>query len=109
MEGEINRESMEYIRDLTPDFEKWVVDFAINEVWSRPGLDHRTRQLCIIAADTALGNGLQLKAHIATALLSGATKEEIVEVILLMAVYAGFPRAWNGLIAAKEVFTEQSK
>ena len=109
MEGQINRESMEYIRDLAPDFERWVLDFVFKEVWSRPGLDQKARQLCIIAADTALGNEVQLKSHIATALISGATKEEIVEVILLMAVYAGFPAAWNGLIAAKDVFTGQSK
>ena len=65
--------------------------------------------LITIAALTALGKDIQLRAHIALALVNGATKEEIVEVILHMMVYAGFPAAWNGLIAAKEVFTEQSR
>jgi 4-carboxymuconolactone decarboxylase len=60
-----------------------------------------------VAALTALGNApLQLQSHIEGALNSGCTREEIVEVIIQMAVYAGFPAAINGINAAKEVFTK---
>lgn len=108
MQGEVNRDSIAYISDIAPDFGKYVREFALGEVWARPGLDRKTRSLCTVAALTALDKDIQLRAHIALALLNGATREEIVEVILHMAVYAGFPAAWNGLIAAKQVFTEQS-
>ena len=59
----------------------------------------------MVAALTALGNASpQLKVHIAAALHVGCTREEIVEVIMQMAVYAGFPAALNGLFAAREIF-----
>jgi len=109
MEGEINRDSIAYIGDIAPDFGRYVQEFALGEIWARPGLDRKTRSLCTVSALTALGKEIQLRAHIALALVNGATKEEIVEVILHMAVYAGFPAAWNGLISAKQVFGEQSK
>jgi len=109
MTGDINRDSVAYISDIAPDFGKYVKQFARDQVWARPGLDRKTRSLCTVAALTALGKDLQLRAHISLALSNGATKEEIVEVILHMAVYAGFPAAWNGLIAAKDVFTEKAK
>ena len=107
MEREINRESAAYVGDIAPDFGRFVQEFVRDEVWSRPGLDRKTRSLCTVAALTALGKELQLRAHIGLALQNGATREEIVEVLLHMSVYAGFPAAWNGLIAAKQVFSEQ--
>ena len=62
----------------------------------------------MVAALTALGNATpQLKVHIHGALNVGCTKEEVVEVIMQMAVYAGFPAALNGLFVAKEVFSER--
>jgi len=76
-------------------------------VMARPGLDRRSRQFATIAALTALGNAApQLKVHIAGALNVGCTAQEIVEVILQMAVYAGFPATINALNVAREVFEE---
>ena len=76
---------------------------------SRPGLDKPTRQMATIAALTALGTATaQLKVHIHGALNVGCTPREITEVILQMAVYAGFPAAINGLVAARDVFRERS-
>ena len=108
MEAEQDRDRVAYINDIAPDFARMVQQFALGEVWSRPGLDRKSRSLCTVAALTALGRERQLKAHIALALRNGATQEEVVEVMLHMAVYAGFPAAWNGLVAAKDVFGEQS-
>lgn len=69
------------------------------------GLDLRSREIATVAALTAMGNAApQLKVHIGAALHVGLTQDEIVEVIMQMAVYAGFPAALNGLFAAKEVF-----
>jgi len=96
------------LRDIAPDFAEWVVDFSYGDVMSRPGLDRRSRQFATIAALTALGNAApQLKVHISGALNVGCKPQEIIEVILQMAVYAGFPAAINALNVAREVFNEQ--
>lgn len=91
------------LRDIAPDFANWIIDFSYGDVMSRPGLDRRTRQLATIAALTALGNAQpQLRMHIAGALNVGCKPQEIVEVILQMAVYAGFPATINALNVARE-------
>jgi 4-carboxymuconolactone decarboxylase len=96
---------VEGLRDIAPDLADWIVDFSYGDVMSRPGLDRRTRQLATIAALAALGHcAPQLKVHITGALNVGCTRQEIVEVILQMTVYAGFPAAINALNLAREVF-----
>jgi 4-carboxymuconolactone decarboxylase len=96
------------LRDIAPDFAEWIVDFSYGDVMARPGLDRRSRQFATIAALTALGNAApQLKVHIGGALNVGCKPQEIVEVILQMTVYAGFPAAINALNVAREVFNEQ--
>jgi 4-carboxymuconolactone decarboxylase len=95
------------IRDLAPDLADWIIDFSYGDVMSRPGLDKRTRQLATIAALTALGHAQpQLKVHITGALNVGCRPAEIVEVIMQMAVFAGFPAALNALTVAREAFAE---
>ena len=92
---------------IAPDLARFVVEFPYGDVYSRPGLDLKTREIATVAALTAMGHfQLQLKSHIEGALNVGCTRDEIVEVIIQMAVYAGFPAAINGIIAAKEVFDE---
>jgi 4-carboxymuconolactone decarboxylase len=93
---------LDNLKDLSPDLARLTVEFPYGDVVSRPGLDLRSRQ---IATVTALGNApVQLRAHIDIALNVGCTRDEIREVIIQMAVYAGFPAALNGMAAAKEVF-----
>jgi 4-carboxymuconolactone decarboxylase len=82
-----------------------VLEFPFGDIYSRPGLDLRAREIATIAALTALGNASpQLKVHIEAGLNVGLSRDEITEVIMQMAVYAGFPAAVNGLFAAKEIF-----
>ena len=96
---------LETLTDIAPDLGRWVIDFAYGDVVSRPGLDLRTRELATVAALTALGNAQpQLKSHIGGALNAGCTPQEVLEVIMQMAVYAGFPASLNGISAAREVF-----
>jgi len=96
---------VEQLRDIAPDLADWIVDFSYGDVLSRPGLDGRTRQLATIAALTSLGNAQpQLKVHVTGALKLGCRPQEIIEVILQMAVFAGFPAAINALAVAREVF-----
>ena len=93
------------LKDIAPDFARYLIEFPFGDIYARPGLDLRSREIATIAALTAMGNAApQLKVHIAAGLNVGLTQEEITEVIMQMAVYAGFPAALNGLFAAKEVF-----
>jgi 4-carboxymuconolactone decarboxylase len=93
--------------EVAPDFAKWIVESVYGDVLSRPELPLREREIATVAALTALGNAPgQLKAHIEGALNVGLTRQEIVEVISQMAVYAGVPAAIRGLQTAKEVFAE---
>lgn len=96
------------LKDIAPDFADWIISFAYGDVMSRPGLDRKSRQIATIAALTALGTAVpQLKVHIHGALNVGCQPTEIVETILQMAVYSGFPSAINGLGAAQEVFRDR--
>ena len=96
---------VESLQDIAPDFAQYLIEFPFGDIYSRPELDLRSREIATVAALTALGNAApQLKVHIGAALHVGLTQNEIIEVIMQMAVYAGFPAALNGLFAAKEVF-----
>ena len=107
--GESGAAVVDGLRDIAPDFADWIVDFSYGDVLSRPGLDRRTRQLATIAALTALGNAQpQLKVHIEGALNVGCRAQEVIETILQMAVFAGFPAAVNALVVAREVITARN-
>ncbi|SDV03984.1 carboxymuconolactone decarboxylase family protein [Pseudomonas mucidolens] len=96
------------LSDISPELGDWIVDFAYGDVFSRPGVALCTRELATISALTALGNAQpQLKVHIEGALNVGCKPEEIVEIIIQMAVYAGFPSALNGISVAREVFAKR--
>ncbi|HEU5133758.1 MAG TPA: carboxymuconolactone decarboxylase family protein [Steroidobacteraceae bacterium] len=105
MTGDSGSGVVDSLRDIAPDLANWIIEFSYGDVLSRPGLDRHSRQIATIAALTALGNAQpQLKVHIAGALDAGCTQQEIVEVILQMAVFAGFPAAINALNVARDVF-----
>jgi 4-carboxymuconolactone decarboxylase len=100
---------VESLADICPDLGRYIVEFGFGDVYSRPGLSLQQRELATVAALTALGNATpQLKVHIAAAMNVGLSHEEIVETILQMSVYAGFPAALNGMFAAKEVFAQHA-
>jgi 4-carboxymuconolactone decarboxylase len=95
------------LAEIAPDFARQVIEFPYGDIYSRNQMDAKSRAIAIIAALTTLGNATpQLKVHIHAALGVGCSREEVVEVMMQMAVYAGFPAALNGLFAAKEVFAE---
>ena len=106
--GDSGESVVSSLRDIAPDLADCIVDFSFGEVMARPGLDPRSRQDATNAALTALGKAQpQLKVHIAGALNVGCKPHEIVEVILQMAVFAGFPAAINALNVAREVFASR--
>ena len=97
------------LADIAPDFATYLLEFPFGDIYSRPGLDLRGGEIATIAALTALGNATpQLKVHIEAGLNVGLTRDEIVEILMQMAAYAGFPAALNGLFAAKEVFAQRA-
>jgi 4-carboxymuconolactone decarboxylase len=103
--GELVRERL---KDISPDLARYVIEFPFGDVYNRPGLDLKSREIATIAALTALGNTVsQLKVHIKGALNVGVSRQEIIEIIIQMAVYAGFPAALNAMYAAKEVFEQR--
>lgn len=102
-----SKDLMESLKDIAPDLGRYVIEFPYGDIYERKGLDLKSREIATVAALTALGDTkLELKDHINGALNVGCSRDEIVEVIMQMAVYAGFPRAINGINAAKEVFEE---
>ena len=102
---EVAERLMQSMADIAPDLARYAIEFPFGDIFARPGLDLKSREMINVAALTAMGNATpQLKFHINGALNVGCTREEIVEIIIQMAVYAGFPAALNGMAAAKEVF-----
>jgi 4-carboxymuconolactone decarboxylase len=90
---------------VSPDFARWIVESVYCDVLSRPKLPLRDREIATLAALATLGNApAQLKAHVEGALNVGLSKDEIVEVLMQMAVYAGVPAAINAMRIAAEVF-----
>jgi 4-carboxymuconolactone decarboxylase len=105
IDGEAGNKVIAALADIAPDFATYLFEFPFGDIYSRPGLDLRAREIATIAALTALGNATpQLKVHIEAGLNVGLSRNEITEIIMQMAVYAGFPAALNGLFAAKDVF-----
>ncbi|MEO0408453.1 MAG: carboxymuconolactone decarboxylase family protein [Cyanobacteria bacterium P01_A01_bin.135] len=107
IDGHAGEQVIASLQDIAPDLARYVIEFPFGDIYSRPGLDLKSREVATVAALTAMGNAQpQLKVHIQAALNVGCTQAEIVEVIMQMAVYAGFPAALNGITAAKEVFSD---
>lgn len=105
IDGEAGQNVISALADIAPDFATYVFEFPFGDIYSRPGLSVRDREIAAIASLAAMGNATpQLKVHIEAGLNVGLTREEITEILMQMAVYAGFPAALNGLFAAKEVF-----
>lgn len=99
-------ELIERMSAASSDLAELTVAFPFGEIYSRPGLDLRSRELVTLSALIALGAWPQFKVHVRGALSAGCTTTEIKEVIIQLAVYAGFPAALNAMQAAGEVFEE---
>jgi len=105
--GEPGLAAISSVSQVAPEMEQWIVAFGFGDVYSRPALPPRDRQLLTMATLTALGGcEPQLKLHIKAALNVGVTPEEVVETFMHAAGYCGFPRAMNALGVAREVFDE---
>jgi 4-carboxymuconolactone decarboxylase len=93
--------------DLTRGFQELITRYAWGEVWSRPGLDRRSRSMITLALLAALGHEDELAMHVRAAVRNGLSPEEISEVLLHTAIYAGVPAANSALAVAQRVLAEE--
>ena len=108
IDGEAGERVVAALADIAPDFAEMLLEFPFGDIYTRPGLAVRDREIATIGALCAMGTApAQLKVHVEAGLNVGLSREEITEILMQMAVYAGFPAALNGLFAAKEVFAEE--
>lgn len=109
IDGHAGEQVIAALADIAPDLGRYIIEFPFGDIYRRPGLDLKSREIATVAALTALGNAApQLKVHIHGALNVGCSEQEVIEVIMQMAVYAGFPAALNGIFAAKAVLAERA-
>ena len=107
IDGQAGQNVIDALQDIAPDFADYLFEYPFGDIMSRPGLGLREREIATVAALCALGTAPnQLKVHIQAALNCGVSRDEIVEILMQMSVYAGFPAALNGLAVAKQVFAE---
>jgi 4-carboxymuconolactone decarboxylase len=93
---------------FTADFQDFITRYAWGDVWTRPGLDRRARSMITLTALTALGREGELELHVRGAVRNGLTREEIAEVLLHTAVYAGVPAANAAFAVAQRVLDEEA-
>lgn len=105
IDGQAGQNVIDALQDIAPDFADYLFEYPFGDIMSRPGLGLREREIATVAALCALGTAeTQLRVHIQAALNCGVSRDEIVEILMQMSVYAGFPAALNGLMVAKQVF-----
>ncbi|MBC2581322.1 carboxymuconolactone decarboxylase family protein [Clostridium sp. DJ247] len=104
MAGTEGEQTIKFLKDIFPDFEEKIVAFGFGQIYSRPNLDLRTREVVTITSLITQGAFGQLDFHIKSALKVGLKPEEILEIILHCAAYVGFPKACSALVIAGEIF-----
>ncbi len=106
--GERGAQVVESLRDIAPDLGRYIVEFAFGDVYSRPWLSPRQRQLVTVGALTAFGDTApQLRVHIGAALNVGLSRAQVIEALIHTVSYAGFPRVLNAMNVAREVFEDR--
>ncbi|GIM54555.1 carboxymuconolactone decarboxylase family protein [Capnocytophaga cynodegmi] len=110
IDGEAGKKVIDNLKDIAPDLGTYIIEYSFGDIYSRKGLDLKSKEIAVIAALTAMGNAQpQLKVHLNGALNTGSSINEVIEVILQMSSYAGFPKAINAMNALKEVLEERKQ
>jgi 4-carboxymuconolactone decarboxylase len=105
--GDKGASVVDAISNMSPDFARLYVEVPFTDIYSRGVLENKTRELLAIAALTCIGDvAPQLETHIYGALNVGCTRDEIMEAIIQMSVFAGFPRTIKGLTVAHNIFSK---
>jgi len=106
MFGELTVEHLANVDDFMRDLQDMVTKYCFGEVWGREGLGRNVRSMITLSLLAAQGRGEELRWHVKGALANGVTKEELKEVFLHTAIYAGIPAGVSAFFAAKEVFEQ---
>jgi 4-carboxymuconolactone decarboxylase len=104
--AEYVEKSLRAADEFTRPMQELVTEYCWGEIWTRPGLDRRTRSFLNLAMLTALNRPHEIKLHVRGALNNGLTRDELMEVFLQSAIYCGVPAALDAMRVAKEVFAE---
>lgn len=110
VDGSAGEHVVASLQDIAPDLARFIIEFAFGDVYARSGLDLLSRELVTVAALTAIGSATpQLKVHMHGFLNVGGTTDQLVETVMHLSAYAGFPRAINAALAAKDVLADQGR
>jgi len=110
IDGHAGEKVIASLADLAPDLGRFIIEFGFGDIYTRPGLDLVQRELITVAALAAMGTAVpQLKVHVHGLLNVGGTRDQLVEALIHVAAYAGFPAAINALLAAKDVLAEREQ
>lgn len=102
--GEKSQDIIKAFAEISPDFAKYIVDFAYGDLYARKNFTDKSRELAAVACLIGQGNtGLPLKAHLKGMLNVGWKKEEIIELIIFLTGYSGFPTCVEAILAFKEI------
>lgn len=108
IDGEAGEKVIESLKDIAPDLGRFIIEYSFGDIYSRPGLDLKSKELAVVAALTAMGNAApQLKVHLNGALNVGCSISEVKEIILQMSSYAGFPSSINAMALLKTVLEQR--
>ena len=102
-------DAVERTTEFTADFQDFITRYAWGEIWTRPGLDRRTRSCITLTSLVALGRLDELELHVRAAVRNGLTEQEIGEVFLQSAVYCGIPAANSAFAVAQRVLSESER
>jgi len=102
------QKSLDAATDFTAPMQKLVTEWCWGELWSRPGLDRRTRSIINLSMLSALNRPHEVRLHVRGALNNGLSQEEIIEILLQVAIYCGVPAALDSMKVAAEVLAEEA-
>lgn len=110
IDGKAGEEVKNSLSDISPELVKYMIEYSFGDIYSREGLDLKSKEMAVVAALTALGNAEpQLKVHINGALNVGCSINDVKEIILQMSGYSGFPTCINAMNALRDVLKEREK
>ena len=95
------------VAEIAPDFARMTIEFPFGDLYSRGAIDLRTREVAAISALAALGRMPQLRVHVMAAFNLGLTRAEVVEILMQVSIYAGFPPALNALAECHDLLVEE--
>ncbi len=108
MEGEIGQKVIDTMKEISPDFARYLVEFVFGDIYSRSEINLKIKEMLTLASLATMGSApLQLKVHINSALNVGCSEREIIETFLQIIPSAGMVLSMNALLIAKEVFAER--